>query len=108
MSIWMVPNRLECQIAGMKKGLDISAIAERLRLLREALEWSQTRAAKVAGVSLTTWNNYERGVSPIQWHVAMNFCNATGAKMDWIYRGERGAMPLDLMERIEAAPAREA
>lgn len=81
--------------------MSVLAIAARLKLLREALDWSQTVMAQRIGVQLSTWNNYELAVSPIPWRTALKLCTVTGASLDWIYRNERGLMPVNLMEKIE-------
>lgn len=82
--------------------MSVPAIADRLKRLREAKGWSQTEMAQRVGVQLTTWNNYETAVSPIPWRTALNVCVVTGASLDWIYRDQRGLMPVMLMEQIEA------
>jgi DNA-binding XRE family transcriptional regulator len=82
--------------------MSVTAIAARLTRLREAMEWSQTTMAERVGVQLTTWNNYETAVSPIPWRTALNVCVVTGASLDWIYRDQRGLMPVALMDKIEA------
>lgn len=85
--------------------MSVPAIAARLRLLREAMDWTQTVMAKRIGVQLSTWNNYEMAVSPIPWRTALQLCVVTGASLDWIYRNERGLMPVNLMEKIEELSA---
>lgn len=82
--------------------MSVPAIAERLTQLREAMGWSQTIMADRLGVALTTWNNYETAVSPIPWRTALKLCAVTGASLDWIYRDQRGLMPVALMEKIDA------
>lgn len=81
--------------------MSVTAIAERLRLLREAMGWNQKVMAARVGINATTWNNYELAVSPIPWQAALKVCAVTGASMDWIYRGQRGLMPVNIMDRIE-------
>ena len=81
--------------------MTVMAIARRLRQLHEAMGWTQTVMARQVGVGLTTWNNYETGVSPIPWRTALILCTVTGASMDWIYRNQRGLMPIHIMEKID-------
>lgn len=92
---------------GPKLGDEMSvlAISARLKLLREAMDWSQTVMAGRVGVQLSTWNNYELAVSPIPWRTALKVCSVTGASLDWIYRNERGLMPVNLMDKIEELAA---
>lgn len=79
----------------------VEAIAYRLRLLRRAMGWSQVAASTATGINTTTWNNYERGVGPIPYRSALKVCQASGASLDWIYRGIPAMMPVKLMADID-------
>lgn len=81
--------------------MSVTATAARLVLLRSAMNWTQTEMARQIGIQLTTWNNYELAVSPIPWQTALKVCVVTGASLDWIYRDQRGLMPVKLMGDIE-------
>lgn len=79
----------------------IVAIGERLRLLREALLYSQTEFARKLNISLQTWNNYERGVSRIRIDEAYKVVRQTGVTLDWIYLGADAHLPRALSEKLD-------
>lgn len=77
------------------------AISRRLRELRQALGYTQATMARIAGIGTTTWNNYEKGLRRISLDEALKVCSATGATLDWIYRGEGiGQLPRDLALKL--------
>jgi transcriptional regulator with XRE-family HTH domain len=79
----------------------LQAISRRLRELREAMGYSQATMARIAGIGPTTWNNYETAIRRISLDEAMKVCSATGATLDWIYRGEGiGQLPRDLALKL--------
>jgi transcriptional regulator with XRE-family HTH domain len=80
----------------------IHAIAERLQALRAAMGYGQNQRgfALFVGVTITSWNNYERAFRRIDIDNAIKVAKATGAPLDWIYRGVRTALPHDLALRL--------
>jgi DNA-binding XRE family transcriptional regulator len=80
----------------------LPAVAERLRLLREAHRMNQVAWCKLIEVAPTAWNNYERAQHLITVTVALKVCTATGASLDYIYRGEIGALPHRIVTAIQA------
>lgn len=79
----------------------LQGISRRLRELREALGHTQATMAQIAGINRTTWNNYETGLRRISLDEALKVCSATGATLDWIYRGEGiGQLPRDLALKL--------
>ncbi len=82
----------------------LQQIGERLRLLRVAAGYTnQVEYADTIGVSPQRYNHWERGRRmPDLWAIG-RICSMTGATADWIYFGAVGAMPIDLMRRIQAA-----
>lgn|SRR5262249_14289923 len=77
------------------------AVAERLRLTREALDLTQASLGRLAGISAQAWNNYERGLYRISIDQAVRLCITTGVTLDWIYRGEMRGLPFDLVGKIQ-------
>lgn len=76
------------------------AIAERLRLTREASGMRQAAFCRLIGVSPQAWNNYETGARRISLDQAIRLCSVTGATLDWIYRGLSASLPLAMAAKI--------
>jgi transcriptional regulator with XRE-family HTH domain len=90
--------------------LSLDAIAERLRLTRNALGLSQADIGRLAGIGAQAWNNNERARDRISLDQALKLCTATGVSLDWIYRGIMQGLPHDMAVKIqqlarEPAPA---
>jgi transcriptional regulator with XRE-family HTH domain len=82
-------------------------VAQRLKYARLALKLKQTRLCAITGIATNTWNNAENGVSRIGLDTAIQFCEATGVTLDWIYRGIKVGLPHGLAEallRVEENP----
>ena len=76
-------------------------IAERLRLTREALGYTQVEIARLAGASGgQAWNNYESGRRRINVDHALALCQSIGVSLDWIYLGDRRNLHHDLALKI--------
>lgn len=76
-------------------------IAKRLKLLRKALGYSQAFMAQLAGVTPQAWGNYEQGLRRIDIDQALVLCRATGVTLPFIYQGNFGILPADLLGKIE-------
>ena len=83
---------------------DWAQIGARLRLVRLAMELNQPMIAERlgAGVTMQSWNNWERGRNEIPRRVAVKLCLLSGVDLDFIYRGEMGALSPSLAARIQA------
>jgi len=99
-AFWHIPNMdIETREAD-----SLTAIGERLRLLRSALDLSQEEMAVRYGVeSQQAWGNYERGERPLDYRIALTIAQKDGASLDWIYRGLRGTLPVALAEKLATA-----
>src|SRR5262245_43731125 len=64
------------------------AVAERLRLTRVALGYSQSFMARLVRLVPGTWNQYEQAVNRIPVPTAIRVCIVAGCDLNWIYRGE--------------------
>jgi DNA-binding XRE family transcriptional regulator len=76
------------------------AIAVRLRQTREALELDQAGICRLTGITPQAWNNYEKAVNRIALEQALMICQKTGVTLDWIYRGEAGALPYKIASKL--------
>ncbi len=78
--------------------VSLKAIGQRLRSLREA-KGIQTQAimAQMIGVETNRYNNWERGAALIGPLEAIKVCAITGGNMDYIFRGEMAALPVNLV-----------
>jgi len=83
----------------MKSGESPEAVANRLKLTREALGYKPSTIARLMGVSQQAWTNWERG-RMITLPAALKLCAVTRVHLDWIYRGIRAGLPRDLSERM--------
>ncbi|ATY92715.1 putative phage regulatory protein [Pectobacterium atrosepticum SCRI1043] len=63
-------------------GMDMSAFAERLRLLREARNLSQVRLAELLGVDPRVYNRWEKGVSAPHLETVVNIADVLQVSMD--------------------------
>lgn len=80
-----------------------AAIAERLIALRDAHGMKQNEFSEFLELSPTAWNNYELAKGRISLDAARQVLRKTGASLDWIYYGNPAAMPISLMNRVQAA-----
>lgn len=86
--------------------VSLEAIAERLELTREALGFrTQVAFVEAVGCGLTPqkWNNYLAGMARLPVPVALEMCKKFRLSLDWIYRGDPAALPVQLYESIKAA-----
>ncbi len=86
-------------------------VAARLRITRLALKLTQRRLCELTGLSTSAWNNAETGDSRIGVDSAIQLCQATGVTLDWIYRGSRVGLPVEISEaiaRVEREPPKKA
>lgn len=85
----------------------LPAVKRRLKLLRLAKDLKKSAMARLVGTTPQAWGNWE---SPNTGHrisvdEAIKVCQATGAKLEWIYRGEEDSMPSALMAKIRELDA---
>ena len=80
------------------------AVAERLRLLRILVSGdSQTAFARLVGLDVKRWNNFERGL-PLSKDAAFKIVRAfPNFTLDWVYRGKIEGLPVRLQREIEEA-----
>src|SRR5262245_54205808 len=86
---------------GPHKSASVKDVAQRLRVIRQALDLNQAAMAALVGTSQQAWNNFESGRRRISIDQAILVCNATGVDLDWIYCGETGGIRSDLASRIQ-------
>ncbi|MCK1669407.1 helix-turn-helix transcriptional regulator [Bradyrhizobium sp. 153] len=82
---------------------DLKAIAERLILIRESVHGGMTQAAfgRLVGIEPQAVNNYEKLLRRISVDQAVKICAATGASLDYIYRGITAGLPAELATNIQ-------
>lgn len=84
---------------------DAKDIGRRLRAIRTALGLKQNvMAARIgeADGGPQKWNNWEHGRDRIPVPSAIKVCIASGATLDYIYRGLMGGLPSDLAQRLDS------
>lgn len=77
-------------------------VGKRLRLVREALQMSQTALCRLAEITPQAWNNAETGDNLLTVTNAAKLCRVTGITMDWIYLGQviPRALPAIVLKKI--------
>jgi transcriptional regulator with XRE-family HTH domain len=84
---------------------EIAEIAERLKLTRLALGYTQGFISTLIGSTTSSgqaWENYESGRRRISLNHALALCQKCGLTLDWIYRGNLQSLPPDLAGKIAA------
>jgi transcriptional regulator with XRE-family HTH domain len=72
----------------------LEAIAERLRMTREALGVrKQKEFAERAQISPNTYNQWEKGRVYPDLQYAIRLCDEYGITLDWIYLGDPSGLP---------------
>ena len=79
----------------------VQAIAERLRLSRQALGYTQAVLSRIIRGPDSLWGNYEMGIRRISLDKAFLLKAATGLTLEWIYYGDISRVPPDLAEKIQ-------
>ena len=81
-------------------------IAIRLKLTREALGLRPIQVCRDLGFSANTYSQWESGDRRPNLEDMILFSNRYGVSLDWIYRGEPGALPWDIASTIFGAEKR--
>jgi DNA-binding transcriptional regulator YiaG len=80
----------------------VAAIGQRIRQTREAMRLNQSAFARLVGTEPQAVNNWESARSRISLDQAINVCKATGASLDWIYRGlASSGLPVNLATALQ-------
>lgn len=82
---------------------DVDAISHRLKLTRLASRLNQAAWCRLVSINPQAWNNYETADRRISLESALQVCVATGATLDWIYRGIAAGLPVSLLSSINEA-----
>lgn len=81
----------------------------RLRLTRLALGYdNQATFAAAMGMSSQRWNAYEKGREPLPLPVALQLCTMYGVSLDWLYRGRKDGVPIQIRTQIDWLENRDA
>lgn len=75
-------------------------VAERLKLLREALGMDQAEICRRTGIGTSAWNNAETGDNRIGISNAIKLRHTFGVGLDYIFFGEQLALPSELATKI--------
>jgi transcriptional regulator with XRE-family HTH domain len=93
-------------MAKVNKLPDRGQVGARLDLTRQALGKEPAEFCRLYGLKLNTFSQWISGDRLINLSDAVKLCGAIGVTLDWIYRGEMGALPYELAQRIrEQRPA---
>ena len=85
---------------------DKAKVGERIVVLRAAKNGLPQKAlAEAIGITAQKLSNYESGRDLIPVPTAARLCAVTGADFEYLYRGNMGNLPTDLLKRIMEAHA---
>jgi transcriptional regulator with XRE-family HTH domain len=92
----------------LTRSISTRAIAKRLRLIRVAYgvvkgmphEMHPAAMARLVGVSPQAWTNYEREHNKIGLETAVQLRCMTGVTLDYVFLGDRSALPYSLAVAI--------
>jgi transcriptional regulator with XRE-family HTH domain len=79
------------------------ALANRLKLTREALGISAADLCKRIRIKPNRWSQYENGERRITMAVANKLCDEFGLSLDWIYRADPAHLPHALRLKMHQA-----
>lgn len=83
--------------------INVKEVSGRLRALRAAKAIpTQEAMAELIGAARNQYNNWERG-SLIPVAFAIRICAITGATLDYIYKGDKSGLPLNLVMLLEGS-----
>lgn len=85
---------------------DRKLVAERLELLRLALDLRPAELARKWGITPQGVYNYLKGDQLPSVAMACKLQEKTGATLDWLYRGNMGSLPSDLADKIDSIKSR--
>lgn len=94
-------------MAKKESGGRASPVAQRLRLLRAALDEKNAAAfARKLGITEARWHNFENGY-PLSNEIAIKLVQSyPGLSLDWLYLGHTAGLGLDMAVRLgEASPS---
>jgi transcriptional regulator with XRE-family HTH domain len=74
-------------------------VGKRVRAIWLALGISQAEFGRRTEITSQNFSNWLAGTQRPSLDMALKICEATGATLDWIYRGSPVGMPLEL-ERV--------
>lgn len=83
----------------------VAAIATRLAMTREALELSQAEVSRRTGIKPNTYNQYEMAKGRPNIDHANKLCDGLNITLDWVYRGDQGGLPAQILDKLRAHPA---
>lgn len=78
-------------------------IAARLKVTRLALgSATQTKIAKMIGITEQRWNNYESGRDRLTLNVALDICRKfPQVTLDWLYRGDKSTLRVNFSTDVD-------
>lgn len=100
--LWIDPPFLETikpMVSRKESPESTQAVAERLRLTREAFHMKKAAWCRFVGISPQAWGNVEGtktapAINRIGLEQALKVCKATGVGLNWIFRGQRDDVPM--------------
>ena len=88
------------------KGIDWPDVAERLTLVRLALDVSQVKIDKATGIGTSRWNRFERGERNIKPDDLAKLFYAYGIDANFILFGREDGLPGHLLESMRRLRAK--
>jgi transcriptional regulator with XRE-family HTH domain len=89
------------------KNTQLSAVAARLRMTREAFGLEQGEFADRAGIARNAYNQYEQAKRLPRLDQATLLCEVYGLTLDWIFRGEMDGLPFNVVKTLQSKMPRQ-
>ena len=74
----------------------------RLAAARQAMDLKQVQVCAAIAVQPNTYSQWESGKRLADPLAVARFCDLYGITMDWIYRGQIGALPHSIADKVQA------
>lgn len=92
-----------CELPKWHMANDDKALAQRLKITREALGLTPAKVCKTLKINPSAWSMFESGDRRITLRVAIKFCDEYGISLDWIYRADPSRLDHDVRLKIKNA-----
>lgn len=94
-----MPKRFD---GGPLQPLDATAVGARLKLARQALGLKPSEIADSLEIERTYWSRFENGKRLPTLEFSVLMCCRYPLTLDFIYRGQTGALPEDFAKKLRA------
>lgn len=83
-------------------GTDAASVAERLRMVREAMGMTSGDFARQAGISVSGYSQYETAERRCSLEAGIRLAHRYGLTLDWIFMGDHTSLSASLVDAMNA------